>query len=170
MTPTEAADPDSFLLRPAHEGDVRTLAQLHVASRRAGRMPNGRRTVDEVADDLTGALVHDQVWVAETHGRVAGYVRLVAPDHRRSAWLDDLYVAPEAAGQGVGSALLDLVKGLLPEGFGLWVFAENHPARRFYAARGLVPVGETDGSQNPDGAPELELCWRGAATPEPPDV
>lgn len=169
MTPPEGLDPDPLLLRPAREDDVRALAELHVAARRAGRMPNPRRTVDEVANDLTSALVHDHVWVADGAAGVVGYVRYVAPDHRRRSWVDDLYVAPEAAGQGVGSALLELVQAMLPDGFGLWVFAENHPARRFYAARGLLPVGETDGSQNPDGAPEVELLWPGPAGSPAPD-
>ena len=169
MTPPEGPDPDPLLLRPAREDDVRALAELHVAARRAGRMPNGRRTVDEVAADLRAALEPDHVWVAEADGRPVGYVRFVEPDHRRCAWVDDLYVAPDVAGQGIGTALLELVQALLPAGFGLWVFAENHPARRFYAARGLLPVGETDGSENPDGAPEVELVWPGAAATSAPD-
>ena len=71
------------------------------------------------------------MWVAEAEGVVVGYLRLTGD------WLDDLYVVPEHAGQGVGSALLDLAKALRPGGFGLWVFETNVPARAFYAAHGL---------------------------------
>ena len=146
-------------LRPALPGDVDALAVLHVAARRAGRMPPSLHSADHVAAALTEALTDDHVWVAELEGRPVGYVRFVAPDATRRAWLDDLYVAPDAERQGIGSTLLDLVRAMLPDGFGLWVFAENHPARRFYAARGLVELGETDGSQNPEGAPEVEMAW-----------
>ena len=40
-----------------------------------------------------------------------------------------LYVAPDRHGPGVGSALLEVVKAVRPDGFGLWVFESNTPAR-----------------------------------------
>jgi chorismate mutase len=70
-------------------------------------------------------------------------------------------VLPERAGQGVGSALLDVVKSLLPRGFGLWVFLSNEPARRFYRRHGLVELETTDGSGNEEGAPDLRMVWEG---------
>ena len=88
--------------------------------------------------------------------RRATYARLT------DTWLDDLYVHPSHAGQGLGSALLDVVKARLPEGFGLWVFEMNTPARAFYARHGLVEVERTDGSANEEKEPDIRMEWRPA--------
>ena len=68
---------------------------------------------------------------------------------------------PEHAGQGVGSALLDLVKAQRPDGFCLWVFEMNAPARGFYARHGLVELERTDGSGNEEQAPDVRMAWPG---------
>lgn len=103
--------------------------------------------------DLTGEEC--RVWLAEDPaGRLLGVARFTG------TWLDDLYVHPAHSGAGVGSALLQLVQGLCPDGFGLWVFVSNTPARAFYARAGLIELGRTDGSQNPERAPEVEMVWR----------
>ncbi len=76
-------------------------------------------------------------------------------------WLDDLYVAPAFAGQGIGSALLDLAKAQRPQGFCLWVFESNTPARNFYARRGFVELERTDGSGNEERSPDVQMAWPG---------
>src|SRR3954447_6033215 len=98
----------------------------------------------------------DEVWAAEEAGDLVGFARVT------TGWLDDLYVTPEAAGRGVGSALLDLVKAQHPEGFSLWVFASNVPARRFYDARGLIELERTMGERNQERAPDVRMAWPGA--------
>lgn len=149
---------DDLLLRPATPDDGPGLAGVHLAARAAAPMPPPAHSDDEVRRWLAariGGPDGDEVWVAETGGAVIGYVRFTR------TWLDDLYVAPEHAGQGVGSALLDLVKARHPDGFGLWVFASNEPARAFYAAHGLVEEEQTDGSGNEERAPDVRLAWHG---------
>jgi chorismate mutase/GNAT superfamily N-acetyltransferase len=148
--------PTDLTLRPAVDADAAVVAGIHLASRRAAAMPPGVHTDDEVRSWLAGRLRADDVWVAEVDGVPAGYARFT------STWLDDLYVAPSYAGQGVGSALLDLVKAQRPGGFCLWVFEMNAPARAFYARRGLVELERTDGSANEEGAPDLRMAWTGA--------
>ena len=103
-------------------------------------------------------LPHRAVWVADADGDV---VAVMALDDR---WLDDLYVRPDHAGQGVGSALLDLAKALRPDGFELWVFEVNTPARRFYERHGLVLLERTDGAGNEERAPDLRYGWRAGDT------
>ncbi len=76
-------------------------------------------------------------------------------------WLDHLFVRPDAKGEGIGSMLLDLVKGLRPHGFCLWVFESNTPARAFYGHRGLVELERTDGSGNEEKAPDIRMAWPG---------
>jgi ribosomal protein S18 acetylase RimI-like enzyme len=142
-----------LVLRPAEPEDVAALAALQVAARAAAPMPANVHPVGEIAAFLTGRLGADEVWVAELDGEVAAYARFTR------TWLDDLYVEPVHQGAGVGTALLDLVMSLRPEGFGLYVFASNEPAQRFYGARGFVVTERSDGSANEEREPDLRMEW-----------
>ncbi len=146
-------------LRPGIEGDADSIASVQLSARRQAAMPPPVHTDAEVRDFLAGRLIRDEVWVAELDGTVLGYARLSGD------WLDDLYVAPAYAGQGVGSALLELAKALRPSGLCLWVFESNQPARDFYARRGFVALERTDGAANEEQAPDIRLAWPGAADP-----
>lgn len=152
MTRTDA----DLQLRPATESDAAAVTAVHLSSRREAAMPAGVHTDDEVGAWLAARLRDDEVWVAESDGAVVGYARMTA------TWLDDLYVAPEHARQGVGAALLDLVKAQRPAGFCLWVFEMNAPARAFYARHGLVELERTDGSANEEGEPDVRMAWPGS--------
>jgi chorismate mutase len=57
--------------------------------------------------------------------------------------------------------LLDLAKSRRPDGFALWVFVSNAPARGFYHRRGLVELEHTDGSDNEERAPDVRMAWPG---------
>lgn len=56
--------------------------------------------------------------------------------------LDQIFVAPEEQGKGVGRALLELAKQLMPAGFHLRIDASNDQARRFYEAEGMKRLRE----------------------------
>lgn len=148
------------VIRPADAADADEIADVHLVARRtavaAGAMPPGIHADEDVRAWLRTRLAVDEVWVAEVEGRVAAYARFTA------TWLDDLYVLPEHQGSGLGTALLDLVKSLRPDGFGLWVFESNLPARRFYSRHGLEVAERTDGSGNEERAPDLRMEWSGA--------
>ncbi len=146
----------NLLLRPATEADTEAVARINLDSRRAAAMPPGIHTDDEVRRWLAGRLRQDDVWLAEVEGAPVGYARFT------TTWLDDLYVLPDHAGHGVGSALLDLVKSQRPDGFCLWVFEMNAPARSFYAHHGLVELETTDGSANEERTSDVRLAWPGA--------
>lgn len=147
--------PPELTIRPADESDGRLIASIHLQSRRAAAMPPGVHTDAAVAQWLDQRLQSDDVWVAEAGQRPVGYARFTA------SWLDDLYVVPDSAGQGVGTALLDLVKAQRAGGFCLWVFEMNTPARRFYAHHGLVELERTDGSGNEEKQPDIKMVWPG---------
>ena len=66
--------------------------------------------------------------------------------------VEQLYVAPDWIGHGVGRRLLDLAKDRRPDGLELYCFQANACARRFYEGHGFVPVAFGDGTRN-DGAP-----------------
>jgi ribosomal protein S18 acetylase RimI-like enzyme len=100
------------------------------------------------------ADVEHETWVADVDGRVVAFAAFTA------TWLDELYVLPRRQHEGVGGALLELVKSLRPNGFGLWVFESNVQAQAFYRGHGLVVTGGSDGSQNEERAPDLLMEWR----------
>jgi chorismate mutase/GNAT superfamily N-acetyltransferase len=150
---------DDLQLRPAGPGDLPALAGLFLRARAAAvpAMPPAIHSEAEVRAWVGGwDLEAWDVWLAEGDGRPKGFA-VVTGD-----WLHSLYVAPDAAGQGVGGTLLDLVKGLRPDGFCLWVFESNVAAREFYENRGLVSLERTDGSANEERAPDIRMAWPGS--------
>ncbi len=151
--PTEEAH---LSVRPAERDDLASLAEVYLAARAAaepampplrGDEPSVQRWLEELHDRA-------EVWVAE-EGRPLAFA-VVAGD-----WLDCLYVAPHRQGEGIGSLLLDLVRARRPDGFSLWVFVSNEPARAFYRRHGLVELERTDGSGNEERAPDLRMAWPG---------
>jgi GNAT superfamily N-acetyltransferase len=147
--------PPDVTLRTAAPDDVGAVAAVQLASRAAAAMPPGIHPEHEVLAWLGGRFEQDEVWVAEVDGRLAAYALFT------QTWLDDLYVVPDAAGQGIGTALLDLVKARRPAGFCLWVFEMNTPARGFYARHGLVELERTDGQANEEKQPDVKMAWPG---------
>ena len=151
---------DEWRLRPAGRTDLPELAEIYLRAREAAlpAMPPGVHPADEVRTWVSGwDLDAWVVWLAELpEGRPVGYA-VVAGD-----WLHSLYVDPDAAGSGIGTALLDVVKQQRPEGFCLWVFESNLPARAFYANRGLIELERTDGSANEEKAPDVRMAWLGS--------
>lgn len=147
-----------LFLRPASAADLPSLAEVHLAARRGAgdSFPPGVHNDDEVrAWVASWDLTTYDVWLATLGGQVAGYARCTP------SWLDDLYVHPDHQGSGVGTALFELVTTLRPEGFCLWVFESNEPARAFYRRRGCLELERTDGSANEERAPDIRVAWPG---------
>jgi pimeloyl-ACP methyl ester carboxylesterase/GNAT superfamily N-acetyltransferase len=104
-----------------------------------------------------------RTWVATEGERVVGMM-VVGPGD-----LEQLYVAPDRLGRGIGQALLDHAKRLSPAGLALATFQVNARARRFYERNGFVEDGRGDGSGNEEGQPDLRYVWRPAASSSVPD-
>jgi GNAT superfamily N-acetyltransferase len=78
---------------------------------------------------------HGQGWVYEVDGEIVGFA--IADHTRRSIWA--LFVAPDAAGHGIGRKLHDAMIGWLFEKGSepVWLGTEpNTRAAKFYAAAG----------------------------------
>lgn len=159
MTAGDRPSPsEDVTVRPGVPEDGEALGELATAARLAAvpMMPPPVHTPEEDRAWILRQLAGErEVWVAETRGALAGYVLL------EPGWLHSLYVRPDLTGQGIGSLLLDFVKALRPDGFSLWVFVTNEGARRFYRRHGLVELRRTDGADNDEHAPNIEMAWLG---------
>ena len=135
-------------IRRADEADIETLVEIQrAASTRAyahvyppDRFPFPDEAVrTEVARRIAGP--HTTYLLAEDDGHAIGLAG-VSP-----GWLEQLYVAPDAQGRGVGTALLDAAVALRREEgdpeLRLWTLEENHSGRRFYEGRGWRLGAET---------------------------
>lgn len=146
-----------IVVRRAELDDAGAIAEVWLRSRHASTpaIPPPVHTKDEVLEFFaTIVLPERDVWVLETEG--AGVVGLLVLEE---GWIDQLYLAPEWTGRGLGSRLLALAKAERPAGLDLWTFQSNLGARRFYDRHGFVAVTMTDGD-NEEGAPDVHYRWR----------
>ncbi len=106
-----------------------------------------QRWRDEVVTTATIA-------VAESNGHIVGFVT-VDP---RTFDLDQIVVAPDAWGMGVGAALMVEAKRISPAGLDLHVNKDNERAIRFYGKHGFNITGEAINWRS--GAPVHKMSWR----------
>ncbi|WP_176953767.1 GNAT family N-acetyltransferase [Streptomyces indicus] len=147
------------MLRRAETADAAALAEVWLRSY-AAALPGVRRahTDDEVRAWFRHVVVPGlETWLAETDdGQVAGLLVL------DGAELEQLYLAPEHRGRGLGDRFVELAKSRHPGGLSLWTFQVNTPAQRFYARHGFVELERTDGSHNEEREPDIRMSWRPA--------
>jgi putative acetyltransferase len=95
-----------------------------------------------------------EILIAETAGAMIGFVT-VDPQTR---YLDQLVVAPQNWGAGVGEALIGEAKRISPQGLDLDVNTDNARAIAFYGKHGFAITGE---GKNPiSGKPVHRMSWR----------
>jgi len=109
------------------------------------------------------------VYVAVEDAAVVGFCAVATPSRDEDAELDvaeivAIYVDPDVWRAGVGRALMDAALADLRakrwRWVTLWVLAENHPAREFYARFGFEP----DGAEMTHESDEKEVRLRGRVT------
>jgi GNAT superfamily N-acetyltransferase len=147
---------DDLLIRPLEPYDTEEAAQVWWRSRHAepALLPPAIHTPQQVSTWFAEVLLPDaQTWVGLDDGRIVAVLTLDGDD------LDQLYVDPDAAGQGVGSTLVELAKDLRPGGLALWTFQTNTRAQSFYARHGFTEVRRTDGAANEERAPDIRMTW-----------
>lgn len=129
-------------LRPYLPADARALAALYSASIQEltaeDYSDEQRAAWASAADDEAGfaaRLAAGLTLVALIDGRIAGFAAL-----RDNSLLDMLYVRPDLARRGVGTALADAIEKLAAgRGAKLLTVEASDSARDFFAARGYVP-------------------------------
>lgn len=106
------------------------------------------------AEDIAhaGALI-DRGWVtvADLAGVPAGFIA------REGAYIHALFVAAQAQGRSLGSALLRDAMARAGR-LELWTFERNIGARRFYERHGFAEVARSAGD-NEEGLPDIRYCW-----------
>jgi GNAT superfamily N-acetyltransferase len=142
------------MLRRLDLADMDAAARVHrIAFDQALPMLAGLHTPEEDRWFFQERVFRNcNVWGAFRGGEMTGIIAF------RKDWIDQLYVLPEAQGQGVGTALLEAAKGVFDR-LQLWTFQRNTGARRFYEARGFAMVRETDGARNEEREPDALYLW-----------
>ncbi len=135
-------------VRPAQPGDVAEILRLVRELAAYERAPGEVRAVEaDFSVALFGADPLVYCHVAEEDGQLVGfalwYVTFSTWLGRHGIWLEDLFVAPEARGRGLGRDLLSALAGICVErGYHRlewWVLDWNEPAQHFYRSVGAHP-------------------------------
>jgi GNAT superfamily N-acetyltransferase len=149
-------------IRPATADDAAAAAEVYIRARHHNvpAIPPMAHADDDVRAYFVNVLIPlRDAWVAtNADDNVIAIMALDGDD------VDQLYVAPEWTGRGVGTALLDLAKRERPHGLQLWAFQSNVGARRFYERHGFVAVRETDGRDNEERSPDVRYEWSTASS------
>ena len=93
------------------------------------------------------------IWLAENEENLLGMMAI------KGDFIDQLFIAPSAQRQGVGTALLQKARELAPERLRCYTFQKNYPARAFYEKHGFLIIG-AGLSPDPENEPDLEYCWQ----------
>lgn len=142
-------------VRFAEPGDVDAIAEVHIAARREAMpwLPVLHTDVETRAWVAAVVMPHQEVWVAEVDGQVAGYATL------DGAELNDLYMQPGYQRRGVGTALLRKAMERSAGELLLWTFQRNAGARQFCERHGFSVVELTDGAANEEREPDVRYHW-----------
>lgn len=156
--PTDEPSLEEFELRPGTHDDLDQLSEVFLAATAGPGHPPETRSPEDVRAWCLGLLdrADRDLWAAVRDELHLGFVVM------DGSWVSLLFVHPGRPARGVGAALLDLVKAMRPQGFGLRVHQANERARAFYVRHGLIELERTDGSYYPDGTPDLQMAWPGA--------
>ena len=152
----DAGAEEQIQFRIALKEDLPAVHDIFVSSSSSPGHPLEHRTPGQVRAWIGSLLDRPgELWLACREQEVLGFLLM------RGSWLNLLFVRPERQGSGVGAGLLDLVKALRPQGFGLRVYQANTRAREFYRRHGLIELESTDGSSHDDDEPDLQMAWLG---------
>ena len=124
----------SVILRPFTPGDEASLVEVWFTSWLSVGIDHPKVTREFLANRLPRDLAQRwDVTIAEFNGAVVGFLALVVSERR----LDQLFIAPDAQGKGIGHRLFELAKQKMPDGFWLSTQPDNARARAFYERAGM---------------------------------
>tara|TARA_R110002020_G_scaffold83397_1_gene206813 strand:+ start:210301 stop:210747 length:447 start_codon:yes stop_codon:yes gene_type:complete len=128
-----------LIIRPAVPADFPALANLWHDSWVSIGISNALDLDREGVRERFEAEAADRwtIYLAQIDNRIVGFLALLPADNQ----LDQIFVAPDKKGMGIGRALLDFAKQALPDRIVLWTAAQNIHARTFYEKAGFVKTG-----------------------------
>lgn len=173
--------PDNVLIRPATPKDAEGIAWVHVETWRAayaGLIPANvlaQLSVEHDAQQIRERITHPPPgsfwWVAEKAGRIVGFASggpERSGDEIYRGEIYALYVLPPFQRQGIGTRLvLASVQTLIQNGLTsmlIWVLADNHPGRAFYARLGGQPTREQTITLRGISLQEIGYGWEDLTT------
>ena len=153
---------EAVTIRRAEPQDAAAIGDVWLASWRAtfdfepGPRDEPGPHDEQIRRWLATELVpQSETWVAEDpDGIVVGLMAL------SDEMIEQLYVAPDWIGRGLGRRLVALAKERRPAGLDLYCFTVNGNARRFYERAGFTAVAFGDGSNNMERQPDIRYAWR----------
>ncbi|MFB6189114.1 MAG: GNAT family N-acetyltransferase [Halapricum sp.] len=122
--------------------------ELAADQRRHGSHLEADENRERIRESLARQVALSEVRIACRDDRIVGFVTFTieGSTFERSVTrglIQNIYVAPESRGQGIGSRLLQAAESALREDgadvFGLEAMARNEAARRFYDRHGYGP-------------------------------
>ena len=164
-------------IREANVSDLEKIAQLHAQSWLiayrgilSDAYLDGDLVLDRRAlwqDRFNKPAARQNIIVAETKDALVGFACMFGS--HEAGWgtlLENLHVAPEHQGEGIGTKLVTHVaqwcaRTQASDALHLWVLAGNSAAQGFYKRLGASPVEESDWDA-PDGnrIAELRFAWQ----------
>lgn len=147
-------------VRIATADDAPEVANVYLSSRKTFlSFSSLAHTDDEVRNWISSILIPTgNVYVAENDKGIVGMMAISASD--TISWIDQLYLAPDAVGQGIGSQLLQTAMEKLNHPIRLYTFQQNHGARKFYERHGFREISRSDGSDNEEKCPDILFEYR----------
>ena len=149
----------ALTLRKANLADAKIIAEIYLASRKAfvafAPLIHSDESIHEWVRDTL--IPNSDVIVAEQSGQIVGMMAL--SKQKGIGWIDQLYLAPQATGQGIGAQFLAHAKTALDAPIRLHTFQENSGARRFYERHGFKILEFSDGSGNEERCPDILYEW-----------
>ena len=142
-------------LRRATEEDADAAADVFISSRRTAlptvNFPYADEDVRRYVRDIF--IGRTEAWLATDGDEVLAVMSL------KPGWVEQLYVATDRQGEGIGRQLLDLAKERSAGELQLWTFQVNARARRFYERNGFTIAEMTDGAGNTEREPDIRYAW-----------
>jgi ribosomal protein S18 acetylase RimI-like enzyme len=150
----------TVVFRAATQSDADAVAEVYLASRKRflpyAPLAHSDESVRRwIAQHL---ISNTDVTVVVLDGEIVGLMALSRDD--ATGWIDQLYLHPQAVGQGIGSQLLEKAKAKLGSPIRLYTFQANEGARHFYERHRFEAIGFGDGSQNEEKCPDVLYEWR----------
>ena len=147
-------------LRRATDADADSIAEVYLRSRKelvvcAPLVQSDQSVREWVRQEL---IPGGGVTVASVNGVVVGFVAMARGNE--CSWIEQLYLHPTHTRRGIGTALLDHVKGELPPPIRLYTFQCNDAARQFYEHHGFKALAYSEGSANDENCPDILYEWQ----------